>query len=508
MRLAVAGSRGEGPSSLVTSALWLLGGKGLAFALAVALPLVLVRQLSLHDYGLYKQIFLVVGTAVTLLPLGFATTAGYFLPRAPERGPTLVLNIVVLHALVGGLAWGALFFAPGLLGALFHDATLVEYAPLTAWVVLFWVVSSALEPIVVANQEASLAATLIAVRQLAKTVLTLLAAVWMPGLHALLYVAVAHGVADIALLAGYLVRRFGRFWRQFDRGLLRSQLAYALPHGFAVLLWFVQADLHQYVVASRYDPTVYALYAVGCFQLPLTAIMSESVSSVLIPRVSRLQLEGRRREILVLTTQMVTRLAVALVPLYVFLLVTGREFIAAVFTAQYEGSWAVFAVNLSLIPLSLMATACDPVIRGYAEQRYFLIKLRVALSVILALALGAFVAGPWGPVVAVTTVVVAQAAERLIIAFRVARVLQARVSDLHLLRGLARVALAALGAGAGAMLVRQALVGSGPVVILGWCGGAFAVLYGGALALLGGRRGRLGTIVSEFREVKPATSAP
>src|SRR5262249_38395228 len=159
--------------------------------------------------------------------------------------------------------------------------------------------------------------------------------------------------------------------------------------------------------------------------LPLIAILNESVSSVLIPRVSRLQLEGRTREILVLTLQMVSRLGAALLPLYVLLLVVGREFIATVFTARYAGSWPIFAVYSTLVPLSLIGTACDPVIRGYAEQRYFLIRLRVVLSAVLALALWAFVGGPSGPVAAVAAVVAVQAAERLAIAFRVARLLQA-----------------------------------------------------------------------------------
>jgi hypothetical protein len=40
-----------------------------------------VRRLSQQDLGLYKQAFFVVTTAMNLLPLGFAMSAFYFLPR-------------------------------------------------------------------------------------------------------------------------------------------------------------------------------------------------------------------------------------------------------------------------------------------------------------------------------------------------------------------------------------------------------------------------------------------
>ena len=45
------------------------------------LPLILVRQMSQTEFGLYKQAFLVAGTVVTIFPLGFAMSAFYFLPR-------------------------------------------------------------------------------------------------------------------------------------------------------------------------------------------------------------------------------------------------------------------------------------------------------------------------------------------------------------------------------------------------------------------------------------------
>jgi hypothetical protein len=61
--------------SLTARTIWFIGARILAFIFSFALPLLLVRRLSQHEFGVYKQLFLVVGTAVITLPLGFGMSA-------------------------------------------------------------------------------------------------------------------------------------------------------------------------------------------------------------------------------------------------------------------------------------------------------------------------------------------------------------------------------------------------------------------------------------------------
>ncbi|HEY6332877.1 MAG TPA: hypothetical protein VI756_26365, partial [Blastocatellia bacterium] len=75
-------------------ALWFMGAKTLAFVLTFALPLILVRRISQHEFGLYKQVFLIVGTAVSVLPLGFGMSAFYYLPREGVNKAHIVLNVI------------------------------------------------------------------------------------------------------------------------------------------------------------------------------------------------------------------------------------------------------------------------------------------------------------------------------------------------------------------------------------------------------------------------------
>ncbi len=65
---------------------WLTFAKTVGFAFSIALPLLLVRRMDRAQYGLYKQAFLVVTTAMTVLPFGVPMSAFYFLPRETARG--------------------------------------------------------------------------------------------------------------------------------------------------------------------------------------------------------------------------------------------------------------------------------------------------------------------------------------------------------------------------------------------------------------------------------------
>ncbi len=473
--------RGE---SFTVRAGWLFFAKCLAFGLSFILPLLLVRRLSQHEFGLYKQVFLVVGTAIYILPLGFGMSAFYFLPRERERRDQVVFNILLFYLLMGCGACLALILNPSLLGTIFKSDELTGYAPRIGVIILFWVVSSFLEVVTLANQESRLATFFIIVSQLVKTGLMVAAAISLATVEALINVAIVYGILQTAVLLLYLRSRFGSFWRTIDWRMVRTQVGYALPIGLASVLFQVQADLHNYFVSHQFSAAEFAVYAIGCFNLPLIGILSESAGSVTIPHVSYLQKHGRDREIVELIARMLRKLAAFYLPIYFFLLVMGREFITVLFTAQYESSWPIFAINLTMIPLGLIASACDPVIRAYAEHRFFMMRVRVA--VIAALSVGLwFGTRRFGLIGAITVVVIFNLIERCVIATKVCRILGATRRDIGLLKDITKLAIAAFAAGIASLFVRSYGLEAPPLILLIASGMVFCFFYVVALLLLG-----------------------
>ena len=91
----------------------ILFGRTMAFAIAVALPILLARKLTPGALGLYKQVFLVVNTAMNVIPLGFGMNVYYFLPRERERRGPVVFNTILILCASGLLAALAVTFWPG-----------------------------------------------------------------------------------------------------------------------------------------------------------------------------------------------------------------------------------------------------------------------------------------------------------------------------------------------------------------------------------------------------------
>jgi len=73
-------------SSLTQQAFWLLFARAIGVAVGLALPLVMVRIFDRSAIGVYRQIFLIITTAVNLLPLGFEMSAFYYF-RAKRIAP-------------------------------------------------------------------------------------------------------------------------------------------------------------------------------------------------------------------------------------------------------------------------------------------------------------------------------------------------------------------------------------------------------------------------------------
>ena len=340
MKVNKASNQGTG---LTGRAALLAVANSLAFAMAFMLPLVLVRTLNQSEFGLYKQAFQIVTTALALLGLHVSTTAFYFMPRHPDKKPQIVLNVLIFYFAVGAVLALLFLVHPQWVTVIFKSDDLAPHIPILGLAILLWLVSSFLEIVTVADGHIRAATVFIVLVQLSKSLLLIGAGLAFGSIRALLVAAVIQGALQCVILFTYLYRRFGVFWKSFDARLLKAQLANALPFGFGGLVVSLQMDLNKYFVSHYFDPADFAIYSVGCFQIPLMMVLVDSVSSVLIPEVARLEMEGNYKKIIALWMAVIRKLALFFVPTVVALLILRHEFITALFTKDYAAAAPIFA---------------------------------------------------------------------------------------------------------------------------------------------------------------------
>ncbi len=440
----MAEEKNEKPISLKSQSAWLLFAKVVGFAISFLLPLLIVRFFTQEQVGIYRQVFLVITTANAILPLGFGVSAFYFLSRETVRRPSVIFNTLLFNFIVGGIAFLTLYFQPQLLGNVFQSDEMTQLAPRIGFVIWLWIFSTFLETVAIANREPRAATAFIILAQLTKTVLMISAVMIFTTVESFIYAAMVQAAVQSVVLLIYLNSRFPTFWTAFDFGFFREQIFYALPFGLAGLLWTLQNDIHNYFVGYRFTHAEFAIYAYGCFELPLIGMLMESVTAVLIPRMSELQAKNDKPEIIRLTARIMQKLAFFYFPIYIFMMITAETFITTLFTHNYLASVPVFMINITLLPFYILVN--DAIIRAFKELGRFLLVLRIFIFIALISALY-FGIQHFGLRGMIAIVVVTSITERLISTIAVVRKLGAGRRDLLLLKDVGKTAVASLFAG-------------------------------------------------------------
>lgn len=439
------------PPRLAVQAFWLTLSKFIGVVLNVGLPILLVRILSQSQYGLYKQAFLVVGTANSIASLGVSVSAYYYMPRHPERGGQVALNILIYNFLAGVACLLLLVLYPQILG-IFKSDELGRFALSLGILCLLTLSSGLLMLIPTAVQDVKYSTIFVVGSQVLKVVVYSVAALLFRSVGSLIWSAILTQVLSTGALIWYLYDRFGSFWAHFDWAFFREQLGYAIPIGAYGSLWVVQKYMDNYFVGHYFGPSDFAIYSVGWVDIALFSLLLESIAAVMLVRVSALQLQDRKAEIRNLTASAINRLAAIQFPVCAMLLVAGHDLIVVFYTRAYEGSTPIFRVAILL--LALNAFLLDPIIRAYIGLRQFILVTRIAILTALFFALTPVI-HHFGMLGAAVAAVAAQFLERLVMGWKVARTVEMRAKDFLLYIDLVKVTALTVTAGLTAYAVRN-----------------------------------------------------
>ena len=470
----------EPPPRLAVQAFWLTASKIAAALLNIVTPMLLVRFMSQNEYGIYKQVFLFVGTTVAMSNLGVGNSVFYFLPRFPGRGGQIVFNIILYNLLIGGVPLLILLVYPGVLRDVFHVPGLQPYAVALGVIVMMQACSTFIHQAPSALQDVRNSTVMIVGTQLLRAMMFMAAALLMPTVASLMAATILNQVMQNGALFWYLHRKFGRFWANFEWPFFMQQIRHAVPLGAFGILGVLRRDLHNYFVSAAFSPAQFAIYSVGCLQTPFVPVIVESVTTVMVVRVNQLQHERRHREILELTARTINRVGSVLLPLVALLFVTRRDLIVLFYTRAYEQSAQIYAVNLLLLGLSVFTF--EPIIQSYKEIRKF--TFTIQLAVFAAMTALLYVAiGKLGMVGAILVAVGANFVERIGVGCAAAKMVGAGVKDLALFGELVRVGGVAIAAAVAGSFVRDLLHPDFVLLRLVAAGACVAAVYAGGMWL-------------------------
>ncbi|NOY63316.1 MAG: oligosaccharide flippase family protein, partial [Gammaproteobacteria bacterium] len=252
---------------------------------------------------------------------------------------------------------------------------------------------------------------------------------------------------------------------------VREQLSYSLPLALSAIVGLVGRVLDRMVIAVNFTTNQFAVYSVGALELPLDAIFQKSVANVLRATFPPLVKEKKFAEIIEIWRASVRKLALVVLPTFVFLLFFSYEFITLLFTEEYAESVGIFRGYLLLVPLHMFVFSVIPPVFGKTAVTFKISLAIVAINVVLSLILVKLI-GFYGPVIGTVVSAYAGVAMYLVVDMRL---LQCTVSDLIPARSILMTLLVSVLAGSVGLLVNGML--SDPFVRLLVCGAVYFVTF-------------------------------
>lgn len=369
--------------ALTDRAALLIVANAFKYAMAFVLPMFLVRLLSQREYGTYQQLILLANAASGIMVLGVPTSI-YYLYHRFDR-PTLVAQTQIILILSGAAAGLGIVLAAPALAARLHDPQLLDLLPRYALYVGLFIAGEHFMHIMISQNRYGMALGL----ELAETLFRVAAVVAV--------VALGYGLpAIVAMLIVYAgMRLVGRsFWLWTGPDSLRkatwaarfpaAQLAYSLPLAASTCVGLIGGLLDKAIVAVVFSPVAYAIYSVGALEVPLDTIFQGSVANVLRATLPVLIREGRLDEVVRLWRDSVRKLALIMIPSFVFLMVFADRLITTLFTKHYEASVRVFHIYLLVLPLDMLILNAVPQVFGRTRLNLYVVGATVATNVALS----------------------------------------------------------------------------------------------------------------------------
>src|SRR5262245_34715624 len=261
-----------------------MSGRMAAFAITFLSPVLLVRLFSQAEFGTYKQFMLITFTPY-LIGCAFSECLFYFLPRDPEQGGRYALDSVLMLLATGVVCLVGMMLKPAWIAGLVSNPAIARYVPIMGLYLLFTLMGTALEITMISRKRYNLAAGVYVVSDLLRAAFLVLPALLTRSLYWALVGSVVFFALRVCAVFGYFRWEFGQGVR-FDRLLLREQWGYAAPYSLAGIVQVIQQNYHQYAVAFYFNAATFAIYSVGCLQIPLVDFMATPTSNVMMVRMA------------------------------------------------------------------------------------------------------------------------------------------------------------------------------------------------------------------------------
>ena len=351
----------------------LMTGRWFSFAVRFILPIILVRLISVENFGIYKKFVLFYSIIIPVIELGLSQGILYFLPKNATNKDKLISNILFTYLSIGLLISLLIFIFRNQLFYSFFKIALTRNLLLAVSTYIFFSISSySFEYILIALKKAKFAGFIISIREIIRTTLIVSFAFLFKSINGIIWSLSFFSIIYFIIFFVYILRNKFLSISNFNFPYLKRIFKYTVPLGLAGMLNIINNRSSNLIVGILLTSTAYSIYAIGFFRIHVVDMAIRSVSHVLIPNLSQLNSEKRNDVELIRKVwhKAIRYSSLISIPVAFFFIFFADKVIVLLFTEKFVQSINIFRIYLVTYLFSF--TFCGVIPRVFGKSAFVL----------------------------------------------------------------------------------------------------------------------------------------
>lgn len=351
--------------------------------ISLVLTIAFARLLTKEDYGLYSQVFLVVGFTIALassaLPMGLSYFYGQY-QRFSQR--QLLFKRFFITFFIVSLLLGIIFiYSSSYFTDIFSNYWFLQYKYIIASLIIFSILNGFF------GNFSLLTNNLRNFLIINVTVMTLMLMLQLSNIFTgkdifNIFLIFTLSQLFIFILLSFKVRKYMRI-KSKKKLISIDELKYILPISVVGLIGVINELIDQFMVSAMLNPIAMAELKIGSFQIPFVSVVTISAVTVLIPIFSKLINQNKKEEIIYLWNQTTQKTIVLLLPIFVFCLIFAHEIIGFLFSNKYEHASYIFQIYTMKYFLTVITFGTVMGSLGLQKQWMYNLFIIVAINIVL-----------------------------------------------------------------------------------------------------------------------------
>ncbi len=323
-----------------------LFGKAYQSMLALVFVMFISRFLSTAQYGTYRQALLIANTINLILLFGMNETISYNYRIIEKiKRDQLITDMLVFKLMVIIPVIAVLMLAGNVLGEFMNNPLIGTYMPVIAALTFIYTIESLLDSYYLGAGQAVLMGKLqVAAYSLHYAAAILIILLSKSEWYLIVEIAVFEFLKSMILF--WIIFKKEQFQLNFDGVYMKELMKFSLPMGISLILITLNVYVDQLIVSAYFSPEAYAVYNNGAMNIPIVQLVTVTVGSVILPKLSKETQEKSFKDGLVLWRSAATNTALILITFMWLFMIFAKGYVLFVFSERYIDSIPIMRVYL------------------------------------------------------------------------------------------------------------------------------------------------------------------